>query len=82
LISVIAGALCLGPGLAAAKVKAPHLKMGRMEIKLGHSKLVDLPAATKRVSVGDEKTADVVMTTARQLYVNARGLGTTNILVG
>lgn len=77
IIAVLFGALCSLP--VQAVDKPPKVRLGRLEVKLGHSRLVDLPAPIKRVSVGEDKVADVVMTTPKQLYVNGRGLGTTNI---
>jgi pilus assembly protein CpaC len=50
-----------------------------VEIKSGHSRLVDLPAPVKRVSVGKSEIADVVVINPRQLYVNGIKVGSTNI---
>jgi pilus assembly protein CpaC len=50
-----------------------------VEIKSGHSRLVDLPAPVKRVSVGKSEVADVVVINPRQLYVNGIKVGSTNI---
>jgi len=52
---------------------------GRMEINIGQTRLVQLPAAAKRISVGREEVADVVVIGPRQLYVVGREVGATTI---
>lgn len=56
-----------------------QVSLSRVEIMAGHSRVLDLPAAVKRVSVGKEAIADVVVINPRQLYVNAQQVGSTNI---
>ncbi len=76
--------LCLALSLSAASValgampgKGPEVS--REVIKLGHSRLMSLPKPVGRVSVGRAEVADVVMVTSRQLYLNARQVGSTNV---
>ena len=63
---------------ASARAEA---RTGRLEVAAGHSRLVDLPAPLKRVSVADETVADVLVINPRQIYVNGRKPGNTNITV-
>ncbi len=48
-------------------------------LKVGHSRIVKVPRRVERVSVGRDEIADVLVITPRQIYVNARRVGTTNI---
>ena len=66
-------ALCL------AASAAPAAEVRREVIRLGHSRLLQLPVPAGRVSVGRAEVADVVMVTPRQLYLNARQVGGTNV---
>ncbi len=70
-----------GDWVAAAATAAKRISLKSMTVEAGHSRLVDLPADIKRVSVGNEKVADVVVIGPRQIYVNGRAVGSTNISV-
>ncbi|MCB2226857.1 MAG: type II and III secretion system protein family protein [Desulfarculaceae bacterium] len=70
-------AMLLALGLAASS--APAAEVRREVIRLGHSRLLKLPIPAGRVSVGRSEVADVVMVTPRQLYLNARQVGSTNV---
>ncbi len=48
-------------------------------LSIGHGRLIALPEAMKDVFVADDKVADVQVKSARQLYVFAKGGGTTTI---
>lgn len=72
-------ALLLALGLAFAFSPASAAELRREVIRLGHSRLLKLPMAAGRVSVGRAEVADVVMVTPRQLYLNARQVGSTNV---
>ncbi|MEW5912100.1 MAG: type II and III secretion system protein family protein [Thermodesulfobacteriota bacterium] len=64
---------------AGAASQAASPAVHRETIKLGHSRLMDLPQPVGRVSVGRPEVADVVMITPQQLYINARQVGSTNV---
>ena len=67
--------LCSGEtGKASPRVQT-------IRIEMGHSRLVQLASPLKRVSVADEKIADVLVISPRQLYVNGKKIGSTNIIV-
>lgn len=68
--------LILFPALTAL---GQPLSISSLDIETGHSRLVNLPSPIKRVSVGNEEVADVVVISADQLYVNGRKVGSTNI---
>jgi len=72
-------ALLLAGCFALASGNATAAEPRREVLKLGHSRLLKLPVPAGRVSVGRAQVADVVMVTPRQLYLNALGVGTTNV---
>ncbi|MBU4565519.1 MAG: type II and III secretion system protein family protein [Desulfarculus sp.] len=72
-------ALLLAGCFALAAGSATAAEPRREVLKLGHSRLLKLPVPAGRVSVGRAQVADVVMVTPRQLYLNALGVGTTNV---
>lgn len=74
------GLLLFGAGMSLAKPGA-KLSISQVEVKAGHSRLLDLPAAAKRVSVGQPKIADVVVISPRQVYISAIAVGSTNLSV-
>lgn len=63
-------------GLAQAGVLVQTLG-----IQAGHSKLLNLDKNIKRISVADEKIADVLAISPRQIYVNGKTAGNTNITI-
>ena len=52
-----------------------------VKVEKGHSRLVRMPGKPRRVSVADQKVADVLVIAPDQLYINGRKVGTTNITV-
>lgn len=73
-------ALCLAlPAGAGASQPLRRMDLPQLEIKAGHSRLVHLPTNAKRVSVGRPEVADVLVINPRQIYINAKEPGTTNI---
>lgn len=56
---------------------APEL--AGLTLKVGHSRIVEVPRAVGRVSVGRPEVADVLVINTHQLYLNARRVGTTNV---
>ncbi len=80
LVALVSVVLC-GAGSSWAKTGPNRLPVSKINIKVGHSRLVDLPAAAKRVSVGEPKVADVVVISPRQIYINAKSVGSTNVSV-
>lgn len=63
----------------ALRAEGQPLSITSLDIEAGHSRLVNLPSPIKRVSVGNEEVADVVVISADQIYVNGRKVGSTNI---
>ena len=51
----------------------------KLELKAGHSVVAKLPKAVKRISVGEPKIADVLVINPRQIYVNGKSPGSTNL---
>lgn len=70
---------CLAAPVAFGALPGEGPEVSREIIKLGHSRLLSLPKPVGRVSVGRAEVADVVMITSRQLYLNGRKVGSTNV---
>lgn len=52
-----------------------------IEVPIYKSQVVELPAAAKRVSIGNPDIADVLIFNSTELYVLGKDLGTTNLLL-
>lgn len=68
-------AVLLLPLAAFADDGKPHL----ITLRVGHSRVINLPTAVKRASVANNKIADIIMITPRQVYINPLEVGSTNI---
>lgn len=65
-----------GKVLPVAAVHGPSIQVER-----GYSRLINLPRSLKRVSMADDKVADVLVISPRQLYINGLLEGSTNLTV-
>ena len=77
-VALIAGrdiSLCFG------KTEISSRQVQTIRIEMGHSRLVQLTRPLMRVSVADENIADVLVISPKQLYVNGKKIGSTNITV-
>jgi pilus assembly protein CpaC len=77
--------LCLwaGEGPAAGadlldKVRDQEIKQV-LRLRVGSSKVIKTPFPVTRVSVGNPEVADILVISDREIYVNALGVGTTNL---
>lgn len=52
-----------------------------IEVPIYKSRIVELPAPAKRVSIGNPDIADVLIFNSTELYVLGKDLGTTNVLL-
>ncbi len=52
-----------------------------MELVVGKSTLVRLPAPIERISVGNPAVADVTLISARELYLLGKTFGSTNVIM-
>jgi pilus assembly protein CpaC len=52
-----------------------------MNLSMGKSTLVRLPAAIDRISVGNPSVADVTLISARELYLLGKTFGSTNVIM-
>jgi pilus assembly protein CpaC len=80
-IHIIAAACVLGLAAPAAGEPGRAPELPSLDIKIGHSRVVRLKQTVKRVSVGKPEIADVLVINTHQVYVNAKGVGSTNITV-
>ena len=75
-LMILAALLMASPAAAEQTLGAGS---GRLELKMGHSLVADLPRPVARVSVGKPDIADVLVINSRQLYVNGKAPGSTNL---
>ena len=68
-------ALCGWAGSAGAQ------EPQKVRILLGRSAVLSVPDSIGTVSIADDKIADVVVATSRQLLLNAKKIGTTSLVV-
>src|SRR5690349_20253598 len=52
-----------------------------LDVTLGKSVLLKLPAAVARLSVGNPRVADVMLIDPAQIYVLGKSIGTTNVIL-
>jgi len=52
-----------------------------VDLQLGKATLLRLPQVVERISVGNPSIADVTMISTKEVYVLAKDLGTTNIII-
>ena len=80
---LLAASLTVGCGavLSVSETSAQLVQPNVLVIPRGSSQLLALPFNVARVSIGDPEVADPVVLSPRELLVNARGLGTTTLIV-
>ncbi|MBA4358741.1 MAG: hypothetical protein C0405_13560, partial [Desulfovibrio sp.] len=71
--------LGLSLSATAQTLVRPGPSVNALEVKIGHTRLLDMPANIKRVSVGKEEICDVVVISPRQLYLVGREVGSTTL---
>lgn len=79
---------CIGIGLASESVRANmHIESAAgdpertLSVPLYKSRVVQLDAPARRISVGNPEIADILILRSTQLYVLGKDLGTTNVLL-
>lgn len=77
-IAILAISLLLALPAAGMAGQVPS-GLSRIELKAGHSTVINLPRPVKRVSVGDPEVADVLVISRRQIYMAAKKAGSTNV---
>jgi pilus assembly protein CpaC len=76
LLLVCLGAV--GAGAAQLKIKDQELTQ-TLKLKVGQSKVLRTPFSITRVSVADPEVADIILTSAREIYINGLAPGVTNL---
>ena len=70
------------PASTRAPTEAPLAEpVSSMDVTLGKSVLLKLPAAAARLSVGNPEVADVMLIDPAQIYVLGKSIGTTNVIL-
>ncbi len=70
------------PALAPLEVKIDDIKKaGRLDLSAGEVRLVSVPTEIKRVMIGTEEVADVVLIPPREVAVIAKSAGETTLMV-
>jgi pilus assembly protein CpaC len=89
MICVAAALLALAPAsLARAAAAGDSLRVGgatdplaqRLQLGVGQSKVVDLPEEAGEIYVGDPKTANAIVRSARRIYISGVANGQANIV--
>jgi pilus assembly protein CpaC len=84
--ALLLGAACLAAPLAASAQESSDLivratRNTSFTVPLYKSRVVDVPAPVKRVSIGNPDIADVLVLGTDSLYVLGKDLGATNVLL-
>lgn len=69
------------PAVAADDYVAPAEIGPVLNLVMGKSTLLRLPAPIQRISVGDTRVADVTLISTRELYFVGKRSGTTNVIL-
>ncbi|MET1085145.1 MAG: type II and III secretion system protein family protein [Burkholderiales bacterium] len=69
------------PGVAADEYVEPAEIGPVLNLVMGKSTLLRLPAPIQRISVGDTRVADVTLISTRELYFVGKRSGTTNVIL-
>ena len=64
-----------------SQINDSHEMASSMNVTLGKSTLLRLPSAISRISVGNPSVADVTLTSANEVYILGKMIGTTNIIL-
>ncbi len=62
-------------------VAEPLEEMRVIELPLNKTRVIALDESPRRISVGNEEVADIMMMRANQLYLVARSMGSTNVVL-
>jgi len=81
MIFVLAAGLAWSVQPCQGQNTTSSLALSVLSVEKGHSRLVEFPEPMKRVSVANEKVVDVLVISPKQLYVNGKEIGSTNITV-
>jgi pilus assembly protein CpaC len=73
----LAALLVVSAAAGTASAQEPQ----KVRILLGRSAVIPVPDSIGTVSIADDKIADVVVATSRQLLLNAKKIGTTSLVV-
>ena len=85
-LTILAGLLCLA-GMAAVQAADSADEVTRagrntnLTVPIYKSRVVELSAPAKRVSIGNPDIADVLILKSNELYILGKDLGTTNVLL-
>jgi pilus assembly protein CpaC len=60
---------------------SPQRDQGTIVVPLGKSRVLDLPVPAARISIADPSVADILSINERQIYINGKQLGTTNMIL-
>jgi pilus assembly protein CpaC len=63
---------------AGLKIKDQEITQ-TVRLKVGQSKVLRTPFAITRISVADPEVADIILTSAREIYINGLAPGVTNL---
>ena len=59
----------------------PQLDQGTIAVPINKSRVIELPVPAIRISLGNPAIADILSINERQIYINGKELGTTNMIL-
>ena len=59
----------------------PQLDQGTIAVPINKSRVIELPVPAVRISLGNPAIADILSINERQIYINGKQLGTTNMIL-
>ena len=59
----------------------PQLDQGTIAVPINKSRVLELPVPATRISLGNPAIADILSINERQIYINGKQLGTTNMIL-
>ncbi|WP_201245936.1 pilus assembly protein N-terminal domain-containing protein [Halochromatium salexigens] len=60
---------------------SPQLDQGTITVPLNKSRVLELPVPAARISLGNPAIADILSINEREIYINGKELGTTNMIL-
>ncbi len=81
LVSALIGEALAGGGAWDSVLPKPQRDQGAIIVPIDKSRVIELSAPAARVSVANPAIADILAINERQIYINGKELGTTNMIL-
>ncbi len=80
-LSLFAGIADAGGGAWDSVMPTPQRDQGTIVVPIDKSRIIDLGESAARISIANPAIADILIISARQIYLNGKQLGSTNIIL-